>query len=291
MSFVIKDKPGSVSNKQFIVLHEDHVVKPVGKSIGEAFFTEKELLASFSLPQALLNSLEQQTATFGDEGEICCFVGEISLSDAACFVVALPANQPLDDSRFDSLSLRACLVEVDEQTFQIFSRASQLVGWVKTHRFCGVCGEKTRPASSDMAQVCSACEMRFYPRIAPCVIGLVSKGEECLLARSYRMKSGYYSTIAGFVEAGESAEEAFRREVKEEVGIEITNVRYLYSQAWPFPGQLMLGFVADYAAGDIVRDEKEIEDAGWYHWQDLPPIPPPQTISGKIIREFVERQS
>ena len=118
---------------------------------------------------------------------------------------------------------------------------------------------------------------------------LITRGEECLLARHARLKTGVYSTLAGFIEPGESVENALHREVAEEVGLKVQNLRFFTSQPWPFPGQLMLGFHADYLSGDIVIEEKEIDDAQWWHYQDLPPVPPTGTLSGQLIQHFVDQ--
>lgn len=134
---------------------------------------------------------------------------------------------------------------------------------------------------------CDSCRIINYPRIAPCVIVLVTRGEELLLARNANFPQPMYSTLAGFIEAGETAEATLAREVREEVGVEITNLRYFRSQSWPFPNQLMLGFFADYASGEIVCDGSEIADAGWFHYSDLPMTPPVASISGQLIQHYV----
>jgi NAD+ diphosphatase len=140
-------------------------------------------------------------------------------------------------------------------------------------------------ADNGRAMACAACRSLLYPRIAPCVIVLVTRGEEMLLARNARFPRPMYSTLAGFIEPGESAEDTLRREIREEVGVEIGESRYFASQPWPFPNQLMLGFFADYAGGELVPDGDEIAEAGWYHPRDLPPVPPPTSIAGQLIRQ------
>ncbi|WP_086931808.1 NAD(+) diphosphatase [Agarilytica rhodophyticola] len=190
---------------------------------------------------------------------------------------------------FQWYGLRHQLGASSEEYFQLAGRALQLTRWYLEHQFCGVCGSPTSTSSVDRALVCENCEARFYPRISPCVIGLVRKGDMCLLAQGVKHPQGLYSTLAGFIEPGESAEQAFAREVGEEVGIEIKNLRYFGSQPWPFPGQLMLGFTADYAAGEICIDDDEIVDAQWFRVDSLPNIPPVSTIAGRLIQDFVEQ--
>ena len=185
------------------------------------------------------------------------------------------------------LSLRSLVGEVDDARFNLWGKAAQLLHWHGSHRYCGRCGRPTQAHASDQARVCPDCSLVWYPRISPCIIVLVTRGEELLLARSPRFRDGMYSTLAGFIEPGESAEEALRREVREEVAIEVGAVRYFGSQPWPFPGQLMLGFFAQYASGEIAIDGLEISDAGWYHCRRLPPVPGEGTIAGQMIRAYL----
>ncbi len=214
-----------------------------------------------------------------------CKIGKYR--EAECFAVEVPED--FVDHNFTFESLRRGLIEFSEEDFSLASRAVQFVQWQREHRFCGSCGAKTSLSETDQSLVCKPCGLNFYPKISPCVIGLVTRGKEFLLARSHRMREGIYSTLAGFIEPGENAEQAFAREVKEEVGINIKNIRYYGSQSWPFPGQLMIGFIADYESGELLLEENEIADANWYSHDNMPDIPPEQTISGQIIRHY--RQS
>ena len=185
------------------------------------------------------------------------------------------------------LPLRSLVGLVDEAGFNEWARAAQLLNWWNTHRYCGRCGQQTVTEGTEAARVCPACAHTSYPRISPCVIVLVHREEELLLARSPRFTTGMYSTLAGFVEAGESVEETVRREIFEEVAIRVKNIRYFASQPWPFPDQLMLGFFAEYESGEITIDEVEISDAGWYHYRTLPMIPGEGTIAGRMIRHWL----
>ncbi|WP_240311906.1 NAD(+) diphosphatase [Teredinibacter turnerae] len=205
-------------------------------------------------------------------------------------VVQLDADLPSELPGFELASLRSLLVPLEESAFQWLGRGIQLCRWQTEHRFCGKCGSPTEPSATDEALVCPSCELSFYPKISPCVIGLIEDGDHCLLARGARHPEAMFSTIAGFIEAGENAEQAFVREVQEEVGVAVRDITYLYSQPWPFPGQLMLGFTANFAGGDICVDGEEILEAHWYHYDQLPLIPPDSTISGRIIRDFVRRK-
>lgn len=193
---------------------------------------------------------------------------------------------------FQWSGLRNLLDQLSEDEFQIAGRALQILRWHFDHQFCGRCGKPTVQHLDDFAKTCTACKIDFYPRLSPCIITLVTRGDECLLAWHTRSKDEKYSCLAGFIEMGESPEQTLEREVMEEVGLTVNNIRYIASQAWPFPGQLMLGYFADYAGGDIVIDQQEIKVANWYHYDQLPKIPPATTISGRLINNFVqERQS
>lgn len=217
------------------------------------------------------------------EQYVGCWNGE------ACFAVEIDDIVDVDQHRFQVGNLYQLLGRVDDGLLALTGRAAQLLDWERDHRFCGRCGGLMTPAVSERAMACAACQTTLYPRIAPCVIVLVTRGEEILLARSPRFPRPMYSTLAGFIEPGESAEETLRREVREEVGIEVGELRYFASQPWPFPNQLMLGFFADYAAGEISPDRNEIAEANWYHPADLPPVPPPASIAGRLIRQHCAR--
>lgn len=171
--------------------------------------------------------------------------------------------------------------------FEMAGRAMQLISWDRSHRYCGSCGSPTQRSPTEWSRRCPACGQSAYPRISPCVIMAVKKGESILLAQRPASRHQLYTVLAGFVEAGESAEQAVRREVREEVGIELNNIRYFGSQPWPFPGQLMIGFIAEYESGDLNPDLKEVINTGWFHYGDLPDHPGENTISGRLIRQAV----
>jgi NAD+ diphosphatase len=189
------------------------------------------------------------------------------------------------------IGLRKKLGLVEDVIFMLAGRALQLCQWQKDHAFCGRCGTLTAADSQDAARVCTSCQLRFYPRISPCMIVAVTRGDEILLAYHKRATRPVYSTLAGFVEAGESVEDCVRREVMEEVGVSIKEPKYLLSQPWPFPSQLMLGFIAEYDSGDIRIDEKEILDASWFRYDALPETPSSASVAGQLIRYFVEQQN
>ncbi|WP_106478073.1 NAD(+) diphosphatase [Phytohalomonas tamaricis] len=171
--------------------------------------------------------------------------------------------------------------------FPLLSTALQVVTWAHDHRFCSRCATPMKRRSEEFAMECPNCHFRSYPRISPCIITLVTHGRQLLLARSPRFPAGRFSTLAGFIEAGESAEEAMRREVFEEVGLEIGRISYFKSQSWPFPHSFMMGFYAEAASRDIVIDGVEIEAADWFTVDNLPGLPPPYSISRALIDNFL----
>lgn len=207
------------------------------------------------------------------------------------FVLELTDNSEILPPGCAWKGLRQFLLDGDLPTFRMLGYAAQVGTWARQHRFCGSCGGPLQPLVSERAMVCSACELHQYPRLSPSIIVLISRGEELLLARSPRFAPGVYSTLAGFVEPGESIEACVHREVREEVAVEVGNLRYITSQNWPFPHSLMLGFHADYLAGEIVPQPEEIEDARWFRLDALPPLPPHGSIARYLIELYRARRS
>jgi NAD+ diphosphatase len=187
-------------------------------------------------------------------------------------------------------NLRSQLGLLPEVDFQLAGRALQILRWHYDHQYCGRCGGATQTHERDLARRCTRCSLDFYPRLSPCIITLVTRGDYCLLAWHSRSKNRRYSCLAGFIEPGETPEETLVREVWEEVALKVKNLRYHSSQAWPFPGQLMLGYFAEYDSGDINPDPTEIIEADWFHIDQLPEIPPPATISGRLIDAFIKQR-
>ncbi|MCU4676384.1 NAD(+) diphosphatase [Catenovulum sp. 2E275] len=187
------------------------------------------------------------------------------------------------------VELRDFITECDFELFGFAAKAIQFLHFLDTHRFCGRCSQKMKHVGWEMAMQCKQCAHRCYPRLSPCVIMAVVKGDSLLLAVNKKSRSGRSSILAGFVEPGETLELAVAREVYEETAIEVKNIQYFSSQAWPFPHQLMVGFIAEYHSGEIKVDEKEILHADWYNLNDLPETPGIYSIAGQLI-EFVKHQ-
>ena len=205
------------------------------------------------------------------------------LGEQHCFACELEENvAPPEGMQLSGL--RALFGALDDSLFALAGRAFQIVDWNRSHQFCGHCGTPTQPKANERARVCPNCGQSHYPRIAPAVMALVRRGGELLLARSPHFPPGMYSAPAGFVEPGETLEQTLVREVREEVGIEVANLRYFASQPWPFPHSLMIAFYADYAGGEITPDPGEIEAAGWFTADRLPQaLPSKISISRRLI--------
>lgn len=185
--------------------------------------------------------------------------------------------------------LRALWGMLSDTELGLAGQAHQLLGWDRDHRYCGRCGGPTAPRLSERARYCPRCGLSHYPRHAPAVMVRITRDDELLLARSPRFVPGMYSVLAGFVDAGETIEQAARREVLEEVGLHITRLRYFTSQSWPFPHSLMIAFSADYADGEIVLEDPEIEDAGWYRRDQLPGLPGKMSIARVLIDDWLDQ--
>ncbi len=188
-------------------------------------------------------------------------------------------------------SLRRLFGRLSEELFWIAGAAVQIVDWDRTHQYCGRCGQQTDDHPHERAKECPNCGLTSYPIISPAIIVLIEKDDEVLLARSLRHPLGLYSVLAGFVEAGETLEATIIREIREEVGLQVKDIRYFGSQPWPFPNSLMIAFICTYAAGDIKIDEDEMADAGWYRPENFPMIPPEISIARQMIDWFVARQA
>lgn len=202
------------------------------------------------------------------------------------------AEWVLDDTplppAFIALPIKRGLERLSSAWYPLVVRAISIIQWDKNHRFCGFCGANTIRVDDLFEKRCPSCQLLFYPRISPSVIVLIEKGDEILMARSPHFAPGVFGLIAGFVEAGESLEEAVHREVKEEVGLTIKALHYVGSQSWPFPDSLVAGFRAHYQSGELLIDHRELETAGWYRYDTLPGYPSTSvSIARKLIDAFV----
>jgi NAD+ diphosphatase len=215
------------------------------------------------------------------ESGLRLFLGRLDGLD--CWALRVDAAPP----GWRCLPLRAAMMAMTAPLAGVAGRAAQVLEWDRAHRHCGVCGTPTDPVPDERARRCPSCGQMAYPRVSPAMMVLVWRPGEVLLARAPHFATGMYSALAGFVEAGESIEECVEREVAEEVGVRVTDLRYFGSQSWPFPHSLMVAFTARWADGAIVPEAGEIEDARWFTLDALPVIPPRFSISGHLIRDTV----
>ena len=213
-----------------------------------------------------------------------------TLEGYPCICAEVPVDTvPLDGMAFEDL--HGLYQILDEDLFMLAGRAIQIINWDKNHKYCGKCGTLTVNMEDEMAKICSECGHICYTRISPAVITAIIKNGKLLMAKhSYGLKDRY-ALVAGFIEAGETLEEGVKREIMEEVGLNVKNIRYFGSQPWPFPNSLMIGFTADYESGEINVDGKEIVDAKWFDVDEVTPMPSKISISGELIEWYIEKYS
>jgi NAD+ diphosphatase len=211
-----------------------------------------------------------------------------NLAAVACVAITLPDDAP-EPSGLRYVGLRTLFLRIPDPLLALAGRAFQVVEWDRTHRYCGRCGTPTRNKGDERAKECPQCGYVAYPRVSPAMMALVTRGREILLARSHRFVNGVYSALAGFVEPGETIEDCVRREVREEVGVEVDDITYFASQSWAFPHSLMIAYTAEHAGGDIRLEDAEIADARWFALDALPPLPPNVSIARRLIDATVAR--
>jgi NAD+ diphosphatase len=185
--------------------------------------------------------------------------------------------------------LRSLFGVLPDELVAVASLGNQLLEWDRTHTFCGACATPTVRETNERARRCPSCGLSAYPRISPAMMCLVTRGKQILLARNVNFPAGRYSALAGFLEAGENIEDAVHREVREEVGIEVKNLRYFASQSWPFPNSLMIAFTAEYAGGELTPNGHEIAEADWFDAAHLPQLPPRVSIARALIDDTLVR--
>ncbi|HLP60224.1 MAG TPA: NAD(+) diphosphatase [Candidatus Deferrimicrobium sp.] len=261
-------EPGNITGKSYWFIFQ-----------GDALLVEKQKDDRCDIP--LLDSPAELKITLADKQ----YLGRYN--DYRCYSAEVPGDvKPPRNMEF--YTLRQLFYRMDNDLFWMGGYAFQIVQFMQTYQYCGRCGCKTERVETERAKICPECRLINYPRISPSMIVAVIKEDKILLARSTQFKSGFYSVLAGFVEPGETLEECVIREVKEETNIDVKNIRYFGSQPWPFPHSLMVGFIADYAGGELIIDKKEIVDAAWFPADNLPEIPGRISISRQLIDWFIE---
>lgn len=204
------------------------------------------------------------------------------LGEQHCYAAEIDEAQPLP-AGWAPLGLRDLFGMVDSTLAALSGRALQILDWERNHQFCSRCGTPMRARTDERARACPSCRFTSYPPVSPAVMVLITRGRELLLARKSVWPAGRYSAIAGFVEPGEMLEDTVVRETREEVGVEVGELRYFGSQPWPFPHSLMVAFTAEYAGGPVKPDGVEIEEAAWFDAEALPRLPPSVSISRRLI--------
>lgn len=209
-----------------------------------------------------------------------------------CYRLAL--DEPIDLGLGEWITLYQLVSDLDEAFFLLAGQAMQQALFLKTHQFCGQCGQPMARVEWEFAMQCEHCGFRAYPRISPCIIVAIRKENSILLAchkRHVKKDNPIYTAVAGFVETGETLEHCVQREAFEETGIHVDNIRYAGSQPWPFPHSLMMAFLADYQSGEIKVQRSELVDANWFEITNLPQLPKHGTIARKIIDTLVSKIS
>jgi len=205
-----------------------------------------------------------------------------------CWLLHLPSETAAPQGlAWQGLRTLFGIASADE--LALLARALQIAEWSQSHRYCGVCGTPTEAVAGERARVCPSCRFTAYPRLSPAIMVLITRGRELMLARATRFKLPMWSALAGFVEPGESLEDTVHREVREEVGVEVRDLRYFGSQSWPFPHSMMIAFTAEHADGALRPDGSEIAEAGWFAPEALPPLPPPASIARHLIETVAAR--
>lgn len=255
----------------------------VGKVYWFAFCVNKMLVQvdndNYSIP--FTNSLEELMISPVRSQ----YLGILQGSPCYCAEISPETNAP---EGMDFIDLRSLFGLLDEDLFLLAGKAFQIVSWDQTHQFCGRCGSPTQEQPGERAKICPRCGFISYPRICPAVITAILKEDKILLAHAKAFKGDMHSLVAGFLEPGETLEQCVQREIMEEVGLNVKNIKYFGSQPWPFPNSMMIGFTAEYESGEIAIDGVEIAKAGWFGVDNLPELPTEVSIARKIINWYIE---
>lgn len=247
------------------------------------FFEDKILVLSeqdtLKVPHISINQLPEDVIMYHR------FIG--TYCSIPCHVIELNTSS-LHTESFVQIELRDLFGTISDDLFSLAGKSRQILSWHLENMFCGKCGTPMIEYSKELAKHCKACGHIAYPRISPVVIMTIEKNNEILLGRSAHFPKGMYSPLAGFVEAGETLEEAVIREIAEEASIKVSNIRYITNQSWPFPHSLMIGFRTKYKSGNISIDTNELEDARWFHVDELPTLPSQISISRYLIELFIK---
>ncbi|WP_300455162.1 NAD(+) diphosphatase [Desulfobacula sp.] len=263
-------EPVTASEKAyyFIFLKNDILVKESATTLAEIPCLGEKSLAALAVTEP-------------------CFLGRIKERVCYCAQI-LPGKVP---EPYKFINLRSLYGKIENGFWRIAGYARQINDWNMNFTFCGRCGAKTQRKKDEYARACPRCRLVSYPRISPAIITAVIKDDKILLARGINFPNKkMFSVLAGFVEPGEALESCVAREVFEEAGIMIKQIRYFNSQSWPFPDSLMIGFTAVYDSGRLSINPRELIEADWFTADNLPLVPGKQTIAGELIDWFVRQQ-
>jgi NAD+ diphosphatase len=248
------------------------------------------LIFAFTGAQILLINntvlLQSDIEKFNLSYHMARYIGKINKQ--ACFAFELDQDQDLP-AHASLIGIRKLYNLLPEQCLQAAIYAYQIIIWDRKNKYCGECGSLTAEnLPTVLVKNCPNCQSEFYPKISPSVIVSVIRNDEILLAQHRRVTNGMYTVLAGFVNPGESLEECIHREIKEEAGISVCNIRYFGSQPWPFPDSLMIGFTADFDHGELKPDNDEILDLKWFKRDEIPEWPDKVSIARSLIDAFIE---
>ena len=206
--------------------------------------------------------------------------------EVKAYSIDMPPTSESNSQHFEMCPLRQSYYKLPHPLYLKAGKCAELLYWDRNTKFCGVCGGQMH-FHTDISKRCEMCGKEVWPQLATAVIVLIRRGDEILLARGRNFRSDFYGLIAGFVETGETLEEAVKREVMEETGITIRNIRYFDSQPWPYPSGLMVGFTADYESGEIHVQREELKKAGWFQRTNLPKLPEKLSIARRLIDHWL----
>jgi NAD+ diphosphatase len=229
-------------------------------------------------------ALPQGDCPPGVDGTEALWLG--TYRDTPCWVVGVPGDAPVPPGLVRETMVPMRGTRLPDELLSLGGMAMQGLWWQSTSGHCPRCGERTERIEGEWGKKCPRCQYEHYPHLHPATIVLVRDRDRVLLTRKAGWAPNRYALVAGFVDNGESLEGCVAREIKEEVGVDVTDIRYVGSQNWPFPSQMMIGFVATYAGGDVVIDHEELEDARWFPCDALPALPSRHSISRWIIDHY-----
>lgn len=259
------------------------VEKGSSRSTGYWFIFREEQLLLFQSPSTPCEQKPFIPEVLGIKPEFSLLFGHYN--SVPCFLAVIAPEQSVPSMA--AVNLRSLFGVVDDDYFSLAGRALQILHHTREHIYCSRCATPMEDRRKELARFCPSCGFISFPRVSPAVIMSVVREDHILLGRGAHFVKDMYSTLAGFVEAGETLEEAVTREVYEETSIVVDQVNYVTSQPWPFPHSVMIGYTANYRKGKIKIDKRELEDARWFHYKDLPKLPSRITIARLLIDNFI----